>query len=123
MSTPNLIARDWRALAAFYESVLGCVRVPPERAYAGPDLERGTGVPGAALSGVHLRMPGWGDEGPTLEMFSYTTPAAGPTPAVHRPGFAHIAFAVPSVKTARDETLAAGGQAVGEVVTLASPGG
>ena len=27
----NLIARDWRRLAAFYESVLGCVPVHPER--------------------------------------------------------------------------------------------
>jgi len=47
----NLIARDWRALASFYESVLGCVPVPPERDFKGRDIERGTGVPGAALQG------------------------------------------------------------------------
>ncbi len=40
----NLIARDWRALASFYESVFGCVVVPPERNFSGPDLEAGTGI-------------------------------------------------------------------------------
>ena len=44
----NLIARDWRALAAFYEGVFGCVPVPPERDYAGTELEAGTGVKGSA---------------------------------------------------------------------------
>ena len=39
----NLIARDWRRLATWYERLFGCVPVPPERDYAGPDLSRGTG--------------------------------------------------------------------------------
>jgi predicted enzyme related to lactoylglutathione lyase len=26
----NLIARDWRKLAAFYQLVFGCLPVPPE---------------------------------------------------------------------------------------------
>ena len=56
----NLVARDWRSLAAFYEEPFGCVPVPPERDYRGPDLEAGTGVPGAALQGAHLRLPGHG---------------------------------------------------------------
>ena len=44
----NLIARDWRALARFYQEVLGCVPVPPERDLSGPDMDAGTGIPGVA---------------------------------------------------------------------------
>jgi predicted enzyme related to lactoylglutathione lyase len=113
----NLIARDWRRLAAFYQSVFGCVPVPPERDLSGPALDAGTGVPGSTLSGMHLRLPGVGADGPTLEIFSYSRQADGPVSVVNRPGFAHIAFAVASVNDARDEVLAAGGRAVGEVVT------
>ena len=50
----NVIARDWRRLAAFYETVFGCVRVPPERDLAGLWLDAATGIPGARIRGVHL---------------------------------------------------------------------
>ena len=43
-SHTNIVARDWRALAGFYESVFGCMPVPPERDYSGPVLEAGTGI-------------------------------------------------------------------------------
>ena len=120
----NLVARDWRALAGFYESVFGCVFVPPERDYSGADLEAGTGVPGASLAGAHLRLPGHGDDGPTLEIYSYTpTSDDGSRPAVDRPGFAHLAFEVPSVPEARAQVLAAGGAPVGEIVTLTTAAG
>jgi catechol 2,3-dioxygenase-like lactoylglutathione lyase family enzyme len=105
-------------LAQFYQSVLGCVLVPPERHFSGADLEAGTGVRGSNVDGVHLRMPGNGDKGPTLEIFTYSRLAEGPSPAVNRPGFGHIAFAVDSVADARAEVLGAGGKAVGEIVTL-----
>jgi glyoxylase I family protein len=114
----NLIARDWRALAAFYERVFGCVFVPPEREFSGPVLSAGTGVPNAALRGVHLRLPGLGPDGPTLEIFEYTEELDALPPAVNRPGFAHLAFVVPDVAAARDAVLAEGGHAVGDVVTL-----
>lgn len=119
----NLIARDWRALAKFYQDLFGCVPVPPERNYSGPDLEAGTGVPGSTLSGVHLRLAGWGDHGPTLEIYTYSVLSDGPAPAVNRPGLAHLAFEVGSVEDARRDALAAGGKAVGEVVTLTTATG
>jgi len=117
-SHTNVIARDWRSLASFYESLFGCELVPPERDYAGADLEAGTGVPGAAIAGVHLRLPGHGPHGPTLEIYSYTPESDGPVPAVNRPGFAHLAFAVDDVEDARRQVLSAGGGPVGDVVTL-----
>lgn len=110
-------------MSEFYQSVLGCVFVPPERHFFGPEIEAGTGVGGASLEGVHLRLPGNGDKGPTLEIFNYSRLAEGPAPAVNRPGFGHIAFAVDSVSDARAEVMAAGGKAVGEIVTLVTATG
>jgi catechol 2,3-dioxygenase-like lactoylglutathione lyase family enzyme len=119
----NLIARDWRSLAAFYDRVFGCVVVPPERDYSGPDLAAGTGVPGAALRGVHLRLPGLGDGGPTLEIYEYSEEPEALPAVANRPGFGHLAFVVPSVPDARTTILAEGGRAVGEVVTLQTADG
>ena len=121
----NVIARDWRKLAAFYENVFGCVRVLPERDLVGESIARGSGVAGARIQGVHLRLPGIGCEGPTLEVSpGYSELADALTPVANRPGFGHIAFAVDDVRAARDAVLAAGGAAVGtiEVVRLPEAG-
>ena len=119
----NLIATDWRRLAGFYERVFGCVPVPPERDYRGPDLSAGTGVHDAALTGVHLRLPGGGPAGPTLEIYQYD-PSLEPFPtAANRPGFGHIAFVVSDVGEARTIVLAEGGGTVGDVVTLRTADG
>lgn len=114
----NLISHDWRALSRFYQDLFGCVPVPPERDFKGPDLERGTGIAGAELRGEHLRLPGHGADGPTLEIFNYSVLEKRPPSAVNRPGFGHIAFVVDDVAAAYAAVLEAGGQAIGEVVTL-----
>jgi predicted enzyme related to lactoylglutathione lyase len=119
----NLIAQDWRALADFYQRLFGCLPVPPERDYQGPPLEAGTGLPGAHLRGAHLRLPGYGDDGPTLEIFNYNILKERLGTAVNRPGFGHIAFAVTVVAAAQQAVLQAGGSAVGEVVTLTTATG
>lgn len=122
----NVIARDWRRLASFYEEVFDCVRVPPERDYSGDLAERGTGVPGAAFRGVHLRLPGHGANGPTLEIYAYTENVDPPaSPAANRVGWGHIAFMVDDVTSARAAVLAAGGQPVpgAETVTTRTADG
>ena len=118
----NLIAQDWKKLASFYQEVLSCVPVPPERNLAGQWLEDATRVPGAQVRGIHLRLPGYGDQGPTLEIFQYNHEKDKPETAINRPGFAHIAFAVDDVETARDAVVKAGGGVVGDLVTLDVPG-
>ena len=118
----NLIAHDWRRLVRFYQQVFGCTPVPPERELKGEWLEAATGVPGAQIQGVHLRLPGHGQAGPTLEIFAYRPHMERPATAVNRPGFAHIAFAVDDVEAAREAVLAAGGGAVGPVVSVPVPG-
>lgn len=114
----NLIAGDWKRLADFYERIFGCQRVPPERDLQGQWLEDATGVPGAEIRGIHLRLPGYGDEGPTLEIFQYKPEESRTKTAANCPGFAHIAFAVDDVEKVRDAVIAAGGGSVGKVVSL-----
>ena len=114
----NLVARDWKRLARFYERVFGCTPVPPERDLSGRWLDDGVGIPGAHIRGVHLRLPGYGDEGPTLEVFQYKPSGQGLPAAANRPGFGHIAFAVDDVESTRDAVLAAGGGELGKVVTV-----
>lgn len=119
----NLVARDWRALVDFYTRLFGCELVPPLRDDSGPLLEAGTGVPGAKMAGAHLRLPGHGERGPTLEIYAYTPHVEGGRAAANRLGYGHVAFEVGSVEEARREVLANGGRPVGEVVTLERPGG
>lgn len=118
----NLIARDWRKLADFYQQVFGCQPVPPERHLTQPWVAQAAAVPGAEIHGMHLRLPGYGENGPTLEIFQYTPLAAGAPPAINRPGLAHLAFAVEDVPAALAAVLAAGGGVLGELVQVEVPG-
>ena len=113
----NVTSADWRRLAGFYQDVFGMEVVPPERDYRGPDLEAATGVPGAHLLGAHLRLPGLGASGPTLEIYQYDSVEPGRSPRVDRAGWGHVAFQVPDVPGAVAAFLAAGGTRVGEVIT------
>lgn len=117
----NLVARDWRKLAKFYETVFHCIPVPPERDLEGESLERGSGVTGARIKGIHLRLPGHGPVGPTLEVFEYAQSADSPIPIPNRPGWGHLAFEVEDVSAALRAVLTAGGSGLGEVVTLDVP--
>lgn len=114
----NLIAKDWRKLADFYQQLFGCTPVPPQRDLSGSNMDAGTGIRGVHVCGMHLRLPGYGDTGPTLEIFSYDPIAEKPMPAVNHPGFGHLAFSVDNVEIAQRSVLDAGGKAVGEIVTV-----
>ena len=113
----NLIARDWKKLVRFYCEVFGCEPKGPERDLSDTWLDKVTSVPNARLRGVHLRLPGYGHEGPTLEIFSYDKFIEHELPRANECGFAHIAFAVDDVDQALQALIAAGGGAVGEIAT------
>jgi len=81
-------------------------------------MERATGIAGVHLRGVHLRLPGYGDGGPTLEIFQYDGQPDHLPPTVNRPGYGHLAFRVDDVRAARESVLAAGGRDYGEVVDV-----
>jgi glyoxylase I family protein len=114
----NLVAQDWRRLAEFYIQVFGCQPVPPERHLEAAWVAQATGIPGAAIHGMHLRLPGYDDAGPTLEIFQYNLLEIGANPAINRPGLAHLAFSVEDVSLALEAVLAAGGRQVGELVQV-----
>ena len=119
----NLTGHDWRRLAAFYQDVFGCTTVPPERDFRSPDLDAATGLRDAHLTGAHLRLPGGGDSGPTLEIFQYDELEAHPGATAARPGWGHIAFQVPEVETSLEALVSAGGARFGAVVTFQTADG
>ena len=67
----NIIAKDAAKLIAFYTTALGCTRMGQTRDLRGPWLDGLTGLPGAHIVGEHLLLPGYTDDHPTLEIFSY----------------------------------------------------
>lgn len=113
----NLVARDWERLADFYIKAFGCKRKPPKRDLKGEWLDKATSLKGAHIRGIHLVLPGYGAGGPTLEIFQYSKEKWGRCPAVNRPGFGHVAFAVRDVCKALQKVEHCGGGRVGELVS------
>jgi catechol 2,3-dioxygenase-like lactoylglutathione lyase family enzyme len=111
----NIAARNWKKLSDFYIRVFNCAIKPPKRALSGDWLDQGTGLSNAELEGVHLLLPGHGDSGPTLEIFSYQDMhECGPIIANYT-GFTHIAFEVEDVETIFVEALKSGAIKLGEI--------
>jgi predicted enzyme related to lactoylglutathione lyase len=118
----NLIAKDWKRLSNFYQEVFGCVPIPPERDLSGEWLDRATGLSESHISGIHLRLPGYGDDGPTIEIFQYGSMPEHPSVNPNTPGFSHIAFAVDDVPATARSVFSHGGSAVGELTERDVPG-
>lgn len=64
----NLIVRDWDKMIGFYRRVFGCEPVGAEQELSGPWVEGITGVAKARIRVLHLRLPGHGEGGATLEV-------------------------------------------------------
>ena len=62
-----------------------------------------------------MRLPGFGETGPTLEILSYDDIPDKELPMPNEPGFTHIAFAVDDVEKALETVISAGGGSVGEI--------
>ena len=118
----NLVAHDWRQLAAFYTDVFGCRPVGAQRDLSGTWLEQATAVADAHLTGQHLLLPGHGDTGPTLEIFSYDSVHAQSQPVADRAGYGHLAFEVDDVAASLREVLAHGGSELGTPARSDVPG-
>lgn len=113
----NLTARDWRVLVRFYCDVFGCIPKLPERDLSGRWLDDLTALPSAHLQGMHLVLPGFSHDGPTLEIFGYDLMIAAKIPVVNEPGFGHIAFSIGDVDEALQAVRAAGGGSIGKVTS------
>jgi catechol 2,3-dioxygenase-like lactoylglutathione lyase family enzyme len=119
----NVVGADWRRLAAFYTDLFGCEFVPPERDYRSADLDAATRIPGAHLTGAHLRLPGHGPNGPTLEIYQYDSVEPARAPRIDRAGWGHLAFQVADVAAALAQVVEGGGGRFGEVVTMTTADG
>lgn len=119
----DIIARDAGRLIDFYKTVLHCRRIGETRDLRGAWLDKMTGLSEAHITGEHLLLPGYGEDHPTLEIFSYDTLRENAAAEINRPGLAHIAFEVDDVEETLAEILRAGGSSVGELVTAPYPNG
>jgi catechol 2,3-dioxygenase-like lactoylglutathione lyase family enzyme len=111
----NIAARNWKKLSAFYINVFECTIKPPERKLSGDWLDQATGLSKAELEGVHLLLPGHGDSGPTLEIFSYKNTVACEPVMANYTGYTHIAFEVEDVEKIFRDALKRGAIKLGEV--------
>jgi catechol 2,3-dioxygenase-like lactoylglutathione lyase family enzyme len=111
----NIAAEDWKKLSKFYIDVFGCRIKPPERKFSGDWLDRATGLTKATLEGVHLLLPGHGDKGPTLEIFSYKDTVARKPVMANHIGFTHIAFEVEDVEKILSDALKQGAIQLGKI--------
>jgi len=119
----NIIAKDANKLIDFYKKVLHCKSINETRDLHGEWLDRLTGLNEAHITGEHLILPGYGEDHPTLEIFSYDTLEGALPSEINRPGIAHIAFEVDDVEITLAEIISAGGSSVGELVAAAYPNG
>lgn len=111
----NIVSNNWEKLAEFYIKTFGCEIVPPIRKQSGQWLENGIGLKGAKLEGAHLLLPGYGENGPTLEIYQYS-PIENQEPTLpNKRGFSHIAFEVDTVENILINVIQNGGEALGEI--------
>lgn len=111
----NIAAKNWKFLSEFYIKVFDCQIKPPERSLSGGWLDRATGLQNAFLEGVHLLLPGHGDNGPTLEIFTYRKMHDRNPVMANHVGLTHIAFEVHDVDQTLDAAIKNGGQLLGKV--------
>ncbi len=117
----NIVSNDWKKLAQFYIDVFDCTPKPPERHLSGEWLDKATGLTDAKLHGIHLNLPGFETNGPTLEIFSYESQEESQTSLANRIGFSHIAFLVDNVKKSYTKAIDHGGQTLGEITQKKIP--
>lgn len=67
----NIIARDCFKLIGFYKQVFGCKSIGEVRNQKGEWLDRLTGLTDAHIVGEPLLLPGYGEDRPALEIYSY----------------------------------------------------
>jgi predicted enzyme related to lactoylglutathione lyase len=118
----NIIAHDWKKLSKFYQKVFKCIPVPPERDLSGAWVIAFTGINNAHIQGEHLLLPGYNENGPTLEIFSYNE-MKNNEKYINTLGFAHIAFSVNDVAATLELVKENGGTSVGELVVHKYPNG
>jgi len=117
----NIISSNWKKLAEFYISVFCCEPLFPERDLSGNWLDKLTNLQNAGIRGIHLRLPGYPENGPTLEIFEYNRNLENSQKQINLEGFGHIAFSVENVEEILNLLLEKGGSTVGKRVNARIP--
>lgn len=117
----NIISHDWQQLADFYIQVFDCKIVPPIRNQSGDWLSQGTGVKNAHLTGAHLLLPGYGENGPTLEIYQYAKVVSQVPVVPNQRGLGHLAFEVTDVAATLQAVEEHGGSRFGEITERRIP--
>lgn len=112
----NIISRDADKLIEFYKDVFGCRSIGEKRNIRGTWLDKMTGISNAHIVGEHLVMPGYDEDHPTLEIFSYDQMEGDSNHSINAYGIRHLAFEVDNVAETLEKVLAKGGSMVGELV-------
>lgn len=111
----NIVSKNWKILADFYVKTFDCKIIPPIRQQSGEWLEKGTGLKNAQLEGAHLLLPGFGETGPTLEIYQYKDIEDQGLMSPNTRGFGHIAFEVEDVELVLETLKVNGGTAFGKI--------
>lgn len=117
----NIVTKDIQKLIKFYEKVFGCKETDNKRELKGKWFEEATGIPKGKVKSTHLLMPGYDDNGPTMEIFEFDSVFTGNNKIINSSGLTHIAFLVDDVDNALSEVIAYGGSQLGEKVTTEIP--
>jgi lactoylglutathione lyase len=117
----NIIAKDWRKLADFYIKVFDCKEVYVKRDLKGKWIDEGTGIEDVHIEGMHLKLPSYGEDGPTLEIFQYNKSIAQELKRINQEGLAHLAFQVDDVEETLKAVIAAGGGKLSNIVKYDIP--
>lgn len=112
----NIIAKDLDKMIDFYKDVFGCRSINEKRNLRGAWLDKMTGIPDAHIVGEHLVMPGYDENHPTIEIFSYDKMEGDFNHRINTYGIAHLAFEVDNVAETLKKLLEKGGGMVGEMV-------
>ena len=111
----NIISKDWKKLADFYINVFDCKPIHPQRDIKGKWLDKGTGVEDAHIKGIHLRLPAYGENSPTLEIYEYSKIIDSERSYANKQGFGHIAFHVDDINFVLKNALENGAVKIGEL--------
>jgi predicted enzyme related to lactoylglutathione lyase len=110
----NIIAKDWEKVSLFYQRVFGCKPIS-RRDLSGNWVDRLTGINNAHIVGEHLVLPGYNNNLPTLEIFSYDDMNNNDSKLINRIGLAHLAFEVDDIEAVLQKIKQEGGGQLGEI--------
>jgi predicted enzyme related to lactoylglutathione lyase len=117
----NLTVENLEKIAEFYQKIFGCIPVRSPGDLDSEWVEKITAVENAAIRYVHLMLPGYGQDGPELELIQYRNEVSYPDKISNCSGYGHLAFSVDNVQEVLKKIIEEGGGAIGEVVTTEVP--